>query len=145
MKSTLVHILSALFILVFIYASVSKLMDIEAYRSQIGQARILSSHKNYLSVFIPSAEIIISFAIAADRLRLIGLYSFYFLMTLFSFYILWVLFYSENVPCSCGGILERMTWTGHLAFNILFSLGAFFAILLHSPSSHKSRVIGENA
>src|SRR5690606_12191987 len=38
--------------------------------------------------------------------------------------------YSDFIPCSCGGVLEKMGWTEHLVFNISFIVLAFVGILL---------------
>jgi hypothetical protein len=62
-------------------------------------------------------------------MRSIGLYLSFALMTLFSVYILVITNYSSNVPCSCGGILEKMTWNQHLIFNLAFLVFAATTIL----------------
>jgi len=38
--------------------------------------------------------------------------------------------YTPNLPCSCGGVLQQMTWNQHLIFNVVFTLLALFAIWL---------------
>src|SRR5690606_23761035 len=52
-------------------------------------------------------------------------------MTAFTVYIYLILNYSPFVPCSCGGILEKMGWTEHLWFNIIITLLAI-VITLHN-------------
>jgi uncharacterized membrane protein YphA (DoxX/SURF4 family) len=65
--------------------------------------------------------------------RLIGLYASFFFMILFTGYIVAILRFSSYIPCSCGGILQKMSWTQHLIFNIGFLLLAVIAILLYPP------------
>jgi hypothetical protein len=53
-------------------------------------------------------------------------------MTMFSGYIIAILNFSDYVPCSCGGILEKLGWTEHLAFNIAFMVLAVVGIFLET-------------
>ncbi len=70
------------------------------------------------------------------RLRLLALYASFSLMVMFTVYIFIVLNYSPFVPCSCGGILEKMGWTEHLFFNIGFVFLAMIGILLLEKSTN---------
>lgn len=45
-------------------------------------------------------------------------------------YIYLILNYSDFIPCSCGGISEKLSWTEHLVFNIGFIALALVAIVL---------------
>nr|WP_276834881.1 MauE/DoxX family redox-associated membrane protein [Chryseobacterium cucumeris] len=47
-----------------------------------------------------------------------GLIGSFVLMLIFTGYIALLLSKSKNLPCSCGGILEKMSWNQHLYFNI---------------------------
>lgn len=53
-------------------------------------------------------------------------------MTMFTTYIYVILNYSSFTPCSCGGVLEKMSWTEHLLFNIVFILLSGLAIIVQS-------------
>src|SRR5690606_10893575 len=51
-------------------------------------------------------------------------------MVAFTVYIYLILNYSDFVPCSCGGILEKLGWTEHLIFNaaaVLLSIVGIWA------------------
>ena len=50
-------------------------------------------------------------------------------MSMFTAYIYILLNYSSFVPCSCGGILESLTWKEHMLFNIGFMAAAVIGIL----------------
>lgn len=41
-------------------------------------------------------------------------------MVMFTTYIVIILHFTAFTPCSCGGALEKMGWTEHLIFNIVF-------------------------
>lgn len=121
-QSLIVEFISILYIVLFVYAAVSKLLDFDNFQVQLGQSPLISSFAGPVSYVVPIIEIIISIFLAIPRLRKIGLYFGFSLMVMFSVYIFIMITYSPFVPCSCGGILEKMGWTTHLFFNIGFVL-----------------------
>ena len=48
---------------------------------------------------------------------------------MFTVYIILILYFSDFVPCSCGGVLENLSWKEHVVFNVLFIMFALFSIL----------------
>ncbi|KQR91420.1 hypothetical protein ASG01_13680 [Chryseobacterium sp. Leaf180] len=106
------------FILLFCYASISKIMDFENFQIQIAQSPILSSFAGFVSYLVLGIELMTAVLLLFENTRKLGLYFSFTLMVLFSFYIYLILNYSEFIPCSCGGILEKMDWRTHLVFNL---------------------------
>jgi len=129
-RSHSIDFISFLFILLFVYAAVSKLMDMEKFRVQAGQSPLIYPVANLVIWTVPLLEILISVLLIIPRFRLLGLYSGFGLMVLFSSYIVILLRFSDFVPCSCGGVLEKMSWTQHLVFNIVFVLLGLVGIIL---------------
>jgi len=129
-KERLVVVVSYLFILLFVYAAVSKLLDYENFKVQLGQSPLLSAYAGSTVWTIPFLELIIAVLLSTKQYRTIGLYASLGLMVLFSTYIYLILNYSSYVPCSCGGILEKMNWEEHLYFNLLFTLLSLFALAI---------------
>ena len=127
-KKIIVEIVSYSYILLFVYAAVSKLLDFENFQTQLGQSPLLSAFAGWVSWIVPVTEIILSILLLINGLRVVALFASYLLMVMFSVYIFIILHYSEFVPCSCGGILEKMTWQQHLAFNLIFCFFAFIAL-----------------
>jgi uncharacterized membrane protein YphA (DoxX/SURF4 family) len=142
-KEVIVEIVCFLFILLFVYAALTKLLDYEKFRVQIGQSPLLSSLSGFIAWFIPSVEIVVSIMLALPRFRALGLYMAFTLMVLFTGYIIAILNFNGHVPCSCGGVLEKMGWTEHLVFNIVFVLFAAVGILLHSKEENKEHVMAK--
>lgn len=130
--------IACLLIILFVYAATSKLRDMEQFRIQLGQSPLVTSLAYPLSFGVPMTELLISVALALPRLKLLGLYGSFLLMTLFTFYIIAILHLDKNIPCSCGGILESMGWTEHLIFNVIFSLLALTGVLLYPPGIEPS-------
>ena len=129
LENTVTDIISYLFIILFIYAATSKLLDYQNFAAQLGRSPMLARFGN-LYWFVPAIEILISIVLAIPRFRLAGLFASFSLMTMFSAYIIAILRYSEYIPCSCGGVLQHMSWTAHLWFNISFVVLSVIAILL---------------
>jgi uncharacterized membrane protein YphA (DoxX/SURF4 family) len=126
------EIISVLFTFLFVYAAVSKLLDYEKFKAQIGQSPMLTDYADWIAWIVPAAELIISLMFSFYRLRLAALYASFALMVTFTTYIIVVTNFSTHVPCSCGGILENLGWTEHLVFNIVFVLLAATGIYLHA-------------
>lgn len=137
-KSMIIDIISGAFILLFVYAAISKLMDVDKFAAQIGQSPPLANFNDLISWSIPSLEILIAILLATPKWRQLGLYMAFGLMALFTAYIIAILQFSHHVPCSCGGVLERLTWREHLAFNIFFVALGFIGTWLQVKQTSTS-------
>jgi hypothetical protein len=136
MKRTFLNeTIAGLFIFLFMYAAFSKLSDFNTFRIQVAQSPLLYGIVNEIVWLIPAAEIVISIMLLSNRYRLAGLYGSFILMTLFSAYIIAITQFSTFVPCSCGGILQHMSWNQHLLFNIGFVGLALVGVLFYRPQS----------
>lgn len=118
------------YILLFVYAALTKLLDYQKFVVQLGQSPILTNYAQVLAVVVPFIELGISLMLIFPKTRLKGLYAAFGLMVMFTTYIVLASRFSDYVPCSCGGVLEGMTWTQHLIFNTVFVLLALIGILL---------------
>ena len=130
-KAIAIEIICFLFILLFTYAAVTKLMDYQKFTVQIGQSPMLTNYAGLLAWLVPISELVIAGMLAITRLRLAGLYAAFAVMVMFTAYIVAILQFSEKVPCSCGGVLEAMGWTEHLIFNIGFAILGFAGVILN--------------
>ncbi|MDP9955064.1 putative membrane protein YphA (DoxX/SURF4 family) [Epilithonimonas hungarica] len=124
------------FILLFCYASISKIMDFENFQIQVAQSPLLSAYAVWATYGVLIFELIVCFLLIFDRSRFTGLIGAYILMVLFTVYIYFILNYSDFVPCSCGGILEKMDWNTHLIFNVICVIAVVLAIFM-TADSHK--------
>ncbi len=122
--------ISYFFILLFCYAAFSKCYDFEDFQVQIAQSPLLSAYAGFVSYAVIVAELLIVILLFVPRTRMAGLYASLAIMVAFTGYIYLILNYSDFIPCSCGGILEKMDWTEHLIFNIACVIIAGAGILL---------------
>ncbi len=137
-KNTVVEIICLLFILLFVYAAVSKLLEFQNFQAQLGQSPLISAYTGFISYIILIVEIVTALFLAIPKTRFIGLLSSFALMLMFTAYIIVILNYSSFVPCSCGGILEKLGWKEHLIFNITFTILAVIALLIISIKKSKT-------
>lgn len=131
LKKIILEIICLLYLLLFVYAALSKLLDFENFKIQLGQSPLLSAFAEAVAFGVPLLELLIAVSLLLPKYRLIGLFSSFSLMIMFTAYIYIILNFSQFIPCSCGGILEKMTWGQHLVFNILFVLLAGIGIVLY--------------
>jgi hypothetical protein len=137
-RRLVVPVVSYLYILLFVYAAVSKILDFGNFRAQLGQSPLLSAFAGVVSYGVPAAELAIALLLSIPWSRRIGLYAAAVLMAMFSAYIIIILNFSSFVPCSCGGVLEKMGWTTHLAFNLVFVLLGMLGVALQASDWRKS-------
>ena len=119
-KYLIVTSISYITTLLFIYAATSKVIDFENFQVQIGQSPMLSAFASYLAYAVPLVELGISILLINSRWRTMGLVLSFSLMVMFTAYIYIILNYSSFVPCSCGGLLEELSWNQHIIFNLVF-------------------------
>lgn len=127
------------FILLFFYASISKILDFENFQVQIGQSPLLSAYAGIISYSVIIIELLIVVCLCFPSSRLLGLYASTALMSAFTVYIYLILNYSDFVPCSCGGILEKLGWKEHLIFNAVCVVAGISAVLW-SQSEKRLRI-----
>jgi hypothetical protein len=131
-RNTLIEIVSCLFIILYIYAGLTKLIDGHKFYDNINNSPILGgiTIASIASWAIPMAELIVAFLIAWPKTRLKGMYAALGLIAIFTTYILGILFFSPYIPCSCGGVIAILSWNQHLLFNIGCTLLAILGIVL---------------
>ena len=130
-RKIILEVICSLFVFLLVYAAVTKLLDHDKFVIQVGQSPMLTRYAVFLAWAVPLLELVISAMLIVPGTRLVGLYASFSLLVMFTTYIVLASRFSEYVPCSCGGVLEVMTWTQHLIFNIAFTLIGFVGILVH--------------
>ncbi|WP_417558494.1 DoxX family protein [Mesoflavibacter zeaxanthinifaciens] len=127
--------ISLLFILLFVYAGISKLLEFQDFQTQLGQSPLLAAFAIPVSYGVIGVELITSLLLVFENTRKWGLYLSFLLMVMFTTYIVIILNFTSFTPCSCGGVLEAMGWTEHVIFNIGFIALACISLVLHHKIS----------
>jgi putative oxidoreductase len=132
MKPFLKSLLTALLILLFVYAAVSKLAAFQVFRQQLYRQAIPKGIADVLLYLLPFSELAAVALLFIQRTCFTGLMLSLALLVLFTGYVaLTVFHFWDSYPCSCGGILGHMPWRVHLVFNLAFLIINIAAIRLH--------------
>lgn len=129
-KSTIVEVIAILFIILFLYTGISKLMEFAVFKEQISESPILKPFASIIVFGLPVTEFIVSALLFIPRYRKTGFYAALILMIMFTIYIIGLLLFSKELPCSCGGVIDLLSWKGHVVFNSAFIALAITAIRL---------------
>ncbi len=140
-KNILLEFICFLYILLFVYAALSKLLVFDEFKIQIGQSAMLTPFAGVVAWVIPFLEILIALLLIIPRFKLLGLFASFNLMVMFTAYIFIILNFSNDVPCSCGGVIEKLGWAEHLMFNITFVILAAVGILIKNGQNNNGYII----
>jgi hypothetical protein len=130
-----IEIIASLFILLFVYTSANKFIDFQNFRSVLHGSPLIREKAYIIAWLIPITELLISVFLFFPKLRRLGLWGSLIIMTLFTGYLAYMLFFSDVRPCSCGGVISKMTWNQHFIFNIFFTLLAIVGIWLSNKQN----------
>jgi hypothetical protein len=130
-----VEIISSLFILLFLYTALSKSFQIQNTINVLKKTPFFTSFPEVTAWSIVVIEYIIAALLFLPQTWKVGMVSSFVLMVGFTLYIGYMKAFISNLPCSCGGVISKMTWNQHLIFNIFFTVLALLGILLGIRSS----------
>ena len=145
-RQILLEVIVSLYLLLFLYASLSKFLDFPTFVKEMNNQPLPNSWTPFLVWFIPCSEIFLSLSLIFERTRLLGLYGSLVLMGLFTIYAILILSHVfPYVPCSCGGVIKRLTWRQHLLLNLFFVMLSVVGIMAQRRKSFHSIVITKNS
>jgi uncharacterized membrane protein len=130
-RNLIIEIISSLLILLFLYTGANKFFSFQHFIDQMNNQVFPNSWTRYIIWSLPTIEIAIAVALIFDKTKRIALWGSLILMLLFTIYTALVLFrVFDRVPCSCGGVIEHLTWVQHFFFNLFFVAISIIGILL---------------
>lgn len=130
--------ISILLILLFSYAALSKLMDYHLFIGQLKSSPLLKPIAGILVWFIPCVEFYVVVLLLVQEWKKSGMILSSILMLLFTTYIAIMLMFFEKIPCSCGGVLQNLSWHQHLVFNVIFLILALVGTVLIRKQENQS-------
>jgi len=143
-RQVVLESISALLIMLFLYASVSKFLDFNRFIGEMNNQPFPNSWTPFLIWTVPSLEIAIALALIFERTRMVGLIASLVLMSLFTLYTGSVLLhFFAYVPCSCGGVIRKLSWPQHMVFNLFFVTLSIIGIILQRKHSFTSIFINQ--
>lgn len=128
-NSKLIEIIAAVFILLFTYTAVSKIIEAETFYSTLKKSPLVNDWAGILYWLLPLAELITVVLLFIPPLRWAGFYLSLALMLMFTAYISFMLLSSYKLPCTCGGILKKLSWKDHMLLNIILTILSAIAVM----------------
>jgi hypothetical protein len=111
-------VMTGLLIFLFLYTALTKLYDVSRFAAAMKHNNLLYPYADVLKWLVPVTEIIIVILLCILQTRRTGILISAILLALFAGYISYMLLQDSDLPCTCGGILESMSWKQHLMLNI---------------------------
>lgn len=133
-RTTIIEIIVVLYAILFLYTGISKLMEYSVFKEQIAQSPILAPIATLVALILPWLEFAVIVLLMIPKWRLKGLYASLVLMIGFTGYVTGILLFNEKLPCSCGGVLQEMSWPQHVVFNTIFIMLSVLGIILEKRS-----------
>jgi uncharacterized membrane protein YphA (DoxX/SURF4 family) len=143
-RTTIIETIIFLYAILFLYTGISKLMEYDVFKENIAASPILAPVASLIAWNIPFFEFAITAILIIPKWRLKGLYAALTLMILFTVYIIAILLFDKNLPCSCGGIIQQLSWWQHLVFNSVFILLAIWGTVLQKRERKQQQTIWDN-
>jgi len=137
MKNAIVKMITVISILLFLYTGIYKLIEYPVFKEQIAMSPILRPFTGTIAWLLPTAEFLTAILLIIPNWRLYGFYIGTFLMVIFTIYFMSILTIDKRLPCSCGGILEELSWQQHLLINCFFIFLGFTGIRLQKHIQSK--------
>ncbi|SKB95846.1 hypothetical protein SAMN05660841_03280 [Sphingobacterium nematocida] len=131
-RKIIVEIIQWAFFLLFLYSAGDKIFDFEKFQLELSKSPIITDFSEYIAYSLPITEAIIAVLVVIPRTSFVGLLASFTLIVLFTTYIFLIMNYTDDIPCSCNGILEGASWSQHLVFNVVFVLLAIVGLFLQA-------------
>lgn len=136
-RKTTTEIFAALLALLFAYAAISKLLSFDIFSFQLGRAPYMGQFATWLAVLLPAGELLIVGLLLYSKTRFTGLWLSFIAMFIFSLYVGLMLLSGKHLPCTCGGLISRLSWSQHFIFNILFTLISLTGIIIYKKPTEQ--------
>jgi hypothetical protein len=115
----------------FLYTAYAKIVDHDRFLRGLTRVHIINGFAVFISFAVPTIEIFVALLLLIPQTVKSGLYSFILVMISFTIYIASAMMWENNLPCHCGGAIEKLSWSQHIWFNLAFILSAIVALRLN--------------
>ncbi|NCU03365.1 MAG: hypothetical protein GXC73_05205 [Chitinophagaceae bacterium] len=109
-----------LLLALFFYTGISKLFQHDVFLYSLHKVVFLRYGAASLSYIVPLTELLVALLLFFPRTQYYGLQISLVLLSVFTVYLLLMLLFVADLPCSCGGVLSKMSWQQHVWFNLFF-------------------------
>jgi len=147
-KNQILELIYAMLVILWSYASVTKLSNMERSRLQMLNQIFPPWIAEVLAWLVPLTELLLAILLLFRGTRPKALFGSLFLLVAFSGYVGLVMTgIFGRIPCSCGGILTGMSYSVHLVFNLCYTAIAAAGLYLqhHDFPYHTNNQQGKEA
>lgn len=127
-------IISYMMAMLLAYTATRKLLDYASYEAHVRDVELFAPD---LAVWAARAAIAVEYGLALillvplGRIQIWGWKGVALLMAIYGYYVYHVLHYAPFTPCSCKGVTEKLSWTGHGFLIMGLALLALAILLLY--------------
>ena len=137
-KKTVLFTVSLFFAVLFSWDAVSKTVGFENFRKRLEQAPGYEGFGEPVAGIIIALQLLTVILLCFRESRWIGLWVTLGMLTVFTGYISYLLQYSENLPCTCLGFFEKVSWKGSLILNMGLMITAIGGIITAQKDRDKN-------
>lgn len=116
----MLSIASALLIILWLYAALTKMTDHDHFVATLSRSPLIGQYAAEIGWSLLVVEFVITIFLLFPKLQALGFYGSALLLLLFTGYILYMLRFVPHLPCSCGGVIQQLSWKQHIVFNSVF-------------------------
>ena len=114
----------------FLYTAYAKIVDHHRFLNGLTRVHIISHFAVFISFAVPLVEILVALLLLIPQTAKTGLICFIAVMSSFTIYIISAMIWEKQLPCHCGGAIEKLSWSQHIWFNLAFIAIAISALRL---------------
>lgn len=141
LKKNAADIIASFFILLFTYTSINKLYSINSLQLVLKRYPLIGHQWAAFTAWsVPVIELLVTILLFIPKTRLRGLQASFVLMLLFTLYVGYMLAFTNLKVCTCGGMLQALSWWQHLLFNIGCILWAATGIKLYKKYNNTNKI-----
>lgn len=130
-KAAIFELIAYLFVLLFVYTAMSKLTTHDTFIKVLSKYPLIRNYAGLIAVLVPVSELIVSLLLIVPQTKWWGMLSSFLLLSFFLAYILFMFISGSDLPCSCGGLVARLSWHQHVWFNSVLILLASLGLVLY--------------
>ncbi|MCU7693449.1 outer membrane beta-barrel family protein [Haoranjiania flava] len=108
--------------LLFVYTGISKLADIPAFSASLQKSILIPAGMvGFISIALPLLEIALPLLFLFKKTGKASIYIALLSMCVFTLYTILLYYFSPDIPCSCGGIVDSLSWPAHIFINVFLT------------------------
>lgn len=130
-RTVIFDAITYLFVLLFVYTAGGKLTTIETFKDVLTKYPVIGYYSTIVAYVVPITELIVAALLIIPATKKYGIVASLGMMIIFLFYIFYMFVTNSSLPCSCGGIISKLSWQQHIWFNSIFLFLAVLALKIH--------------